>query len=272
MEPEVVTPAASTTGAAPVPPHSNGHALEVAASTAIDTSPPAVIARALALGTPVADLKELMAMQERWEANQARKAFVAAMARAKAKPPEILKDKHVSFQTSKGTTEYDHASHGNVTLTIAQWLAEFGFSHRWETKQEPNKITVTCILTHELGHHESVTLFCSHDDSGGKNAIQALVSAKTYLERHTLLAASGMSTLDQEDDDGGGAGAGGNAKLTEEHQAILHDTCLELGPKILSNVLREYKAEKLGDIPDSEFATIQTILAKMKAKRESSAK
>jgi len=43
------------------------------------------------------------------------------------------------------------------------------------------------------------------DMSGGKNAIQAVISAKSYLERHTLLAATGLTTKDIEDDDGRGA-------------------------------------------------------------------
>jgi hypothetical protein len=38
------------------------------------------------------------------------------------------------------------------------------------------------------------------DDSGGKNKIQAIASAKSYLERYTLLAITGLATKDMDDD------------------------------------------------------------------------
>ena len=47
----------------------------------IDTSPPAMLAIAIAQGASVADLSGLMDLQERWEANEAKKAFVVAMAK-----------------------------------------------------------------------------------------------------------------------------------------------------------------------------------------------
>lgn len=43
------------------------------------------------------------------------------------------------------------------------------------------------------------------DNSGKKNAIQSIASAVTYMQRYTLLAATGMSTKGM-DDDGNSAG------------------------------------------------------------------
>jgi hypothetical protein len=95
---------------------------------------------------------------------------------------------------------------GNVTATIVNGLAKHGFSHRWDTEQlDGGKIAVTCILTHKLGHSESTVLSSTKDDSGKKNNIQQMASAITYLQRYTLLAATGLATHDQGDDDGQGA-------------------------------------------------------------------
>jgi hypothetical protein len=69
---------------------------------------------AMESGADLDRLEKLMQMQLAWEANEARKAYVAAMVEFKKKPPEIFKDKHVSFDTQKGMTEYDHATLGNV--------------------------------------------------------------------------------------------------------------------------------------------------------------
>ena len=171
----------------------------------ITTTPADLLKHALDNGADLDRLEKLMALQHRWEADQARKAYAEDMARFKFKPLSIYKDKHVRFKTSTGVTEYDHATIGNVCEVIISALAEFGFSHRWQPTQADGQVIVECIITHRLGHSEITRLQASPDSSGGKNGIQSIMSAKTYLERHTLLSAVGMATKDQPDDDGAGA-------------------------------------------------------------------
>lgn len=150
-------------------------------------------------------MERLMALQERWEANEARKAYHAAMAEFKRNPPKIIKDKHVKFTSTKGVTEYDHATIGNVVRQIIESLAQHDLSHSWSTEQvEGGQVAVTCTITHKAGHSESITLKAGRDESGGKNAIQALGSAITYLQRYTLLAITGLAVEDGSDDDGRG--------------------------------------------------------------------
>jgi len=146
-------------------------------------------------------LEKLMAMQQKWEEHEARKAFVADMAEFKRNPPEIMKDTHVEFRTDRGITSYWHASIGTVVEKIVAGLSEHGFSHRWIPERvEGGIIRITCVITHKLGHSESTTLEAGLDASGGKNNIQAMISTKTYLERHSLLAATGLATKDMTDD------------------------------------------------------------------------
>jgi len=163
-----------------------------------------IISAALNQDFDIEKMKELYALKQQFDADEARKAYVAAMAAFKAEPLRILKDKHVKFQTAKGTTEYDHATIGNVVEVITGRLGQFQLAHRWDTMQENGKITVTCVITHAQGHSESTTLTASPDDSGGKNGIQSIASTVTYLQRYTLLAATGMATRDQVDNDGAG--------------------------------------------------------------------
>jgi hypothetical protein len=171
------------------------------------TTPADLLRMAVESNADLDRLDKLMALQIKWEADQARKAYVAAMAAFKATPLTIYKDKHVYFENRDGgATEYDHATIGNVTATICAALAKHGFSHRWDTKQESGQITVTCVITHELGHSEATALTALPDQSGKKNPIQSIASAVTYLQRYTLLAATGMATTDQEDDDGQASG------------------------------------------------------------------
>lgn len=157
-------------------------------------------------GGSIDQLERMLELQRKWEADEARKAYVADMAQFKLNPPTIVKDKHVSFKTDKGRTEYDHATIGNVTNSIIGALAKHGFSHSWKTEQSGGQVIVTCTITHRLGHSESVTLQASPDATGGKNGIQSIISAQTYLQRHSLLAATGLATHDQQDDDGAAGG------------------------------------------------------------------
>ena len=137
-----------------------------------DTSPGNLLAIAVARGASVDELDRLLALKERFEAGEARKAFTAAMAQFKADAPVLFKDKRVEFDTSSGQTSYMHATLGAVCLVIAESLGKYGLSHRWEiVGQQPDWITVRCTITHELGHSESTELSAGPDGSGGKNPI-----------------------------------------------------------------------------------------------------
>ncbi len=167
----------------------------------VTTTPADLIRYAMTANADVAKLEQLFELQVRWEEREAKKAFVAAMAEFKRADLAITKDKHVEFRTDRGTTAYDHATIGNVVAVIVPALAAFGFSHRWVIERgEGGLIRVRCIITHRLGHSEETVLEAGLDASGGKNNIQAMISTKTYLERHSLLAATGLATLDQDDD------------------------------------------------------------------------
>ena len=168
-------------------------------------TPVAMLQLAVEKGASVEQLERLMALQERYEANEAKKEFVAAMTRFKENPKVIEKNAKVDFTSAKGRTHYKHATLANVCDVIGPELSAVGISHRWETEQlENGMIRVTCILTHARGHSEKVWLQAGRDDSGNKNSIQAVGSTVTYLQRYTLLAATGMAVADQRDDDGAG--------------------------------------------------------------------
>lgn len=163
-------------------------------------TPADLLMHALNSGADLDRLERLMALKERYDENEARKAYVADMAQFKLNPPEIIKDKQVGFMGKDGFVGYSHASLGNVTNSIIEGLAKHGFSHRWNTEQQGANVVVTCILTHRLGHSETTTLTAAKDDSGKKNQIQQMASAISYLQRYTLLAATGLATQEQDDD------------------------------------------------------------------------
>lgn len=145
-------------------------------------------------------LRELLKVQQEWEANEARKEYAAAMVNLKADLPSVLAhDKHVKFNT----TEYTHTSLGAAVGAVLPHLINYGFAHSWHPSTvNPNEIAVACRLTHRNGHYQEVELRAPPDPKGGKNGPQAVASTVTMLERYTLLALLGIATADMEEPTG----------------------------------------------------------------------
>ena len=78
-----------------------------------------LLAVAVKRGASLDEIDKLMSLQERYERNEAKKAYTKAMAAFKSNAPEIEKDAHVKYVKKDGTVvEYNHASLGNVTNAI----------------------------------------------------------------------------------------------------------------------------------------------------------
>lgn len=165
-------------------------------------TPLAMIDRALSSGASVEVLEKLMGLQERYDANMARKAFDNAVAEAKGEIPAIQKNKHVGFESKRtgDTTSYSHETLGMIASVVDPILHKHGLSYRYRANQENGRVSVTCVLSHRDGYSEETTLSAGADDSGKKNSIQAIGSTTTYLQRYTLKLALGLATTDKDDD------------------------------------------------------------------------
>lgn len=152
---------------------------------------------AVSQNADVAKLEKLMDLHQRWEANEARKAFVSAMAQFKAEPVNILKTKDVNIP---GGAKFKHATLAAVVDGVVANLSRYGLSHNWITEQTPELITVTCVVTHELGHSERTQMQAAPDNGPGRNKIQAVGSTITYLQRYTLMALLGLAAKDMDND------------------------------------------------------------------------
>lgn len=164
-------------------------------------------------------LEALLKVQMQWEANEAKKAYVQAMSAFKEKPPEILKDRTVRYKPrDKPEVKYTHSTLHNVTTCINKALSEHGLTAAWVTSQDNGGVKVTCKITHTQGHSEETCLSAPPDNTGSKNAIQAIGSTVTYLQRYTLLALTGLATYDQDDDGKAGAPESASKPTKKEEQ------------------------------------------------------
>lgn len=179
--------------------------LEVAAErlpaqTDSAATPMRLMELAINKGASIEQLERLMALQERYEAAQAKRAYTLAFAEFKTNMPDVVKD---MLNKQYGS---DYSSLANLVNTTNRELGKWGLNARWDIEQG-EKVAVFCILTHSGGHSERVRIEAPQDASGSKNNLQQIKSTLTYLEGATFQAITGVVARSaSKDDDANSAG------------------------------------------------------------------
>lgn len=204
------------------------------------STPMEMLDRALSSGAAPETLEKLMALQERWEASQARKAFDDAISAAKADIPPITKN-------AKGHNEKRYADFAAIARVVDPIISKHGLSYRFRTKQD-DRIHVTCILSHRAGHSEETTLAGPADTTGSKNAIQAIGSTLTYLQRYSLTQALGLAAADDNDAADFGVGEAINADQLKRLRELADEVSADL-----EAFCKYFKIEALPDLPSAKF-------------------
>jgi ERF superfamily len=217
-------------------------------------TPLEMLNRAIEKGADIDLLEKLMALHDRWQANQQRKEFDEALANAKAEIMPVVKNRD-------GHNNKKYADFSAVTKAVDPVLAKHGVRYRFRTQQD-DKIHVTCILHHRAGHYEENTLAGPPDQTGNKNAIQAIGSTLTYLQRYSLMQALGLAAADDDD----GRASGNNAPLTAEQidkiTALISETKSDIG-----RFLKWAGAESVNDITQARFNDCVALLEAKKSKK-----
>lgn len=223
-------------------------------------SPMAMIDRAITSGASVETLERLLALQERWEANEAKREFDEAIGAAKSEIKPIIKNRHVGFESRKSDsrTDYDYEDLPAVAEAVDPILTKHGLSYRYQSKQDNGGVSVTCIVSHRRGHREGTTLQAGPDATGNKNSIQAIGSTVTYLQRYTLKLALGLAAA--RDDD---------AKISSDAPKTIDDAqyrylqdLVEKAGADESKLLAFIKAEDLQTLTQAQYKTAEAALRK----------
>jgi len=203
-------------------------------------------------------LKELLAIQKEYEANEAKKAYHKAVSAFKASPVIVTKDKFNNQYKSYYT------SIENMVNTVNKELSKFNLSAHWEVNQE-DEIRVTCILSHELGYSERSSMKGPPDTSGAKNQLQQIKSTVTYLKLATYEAVTGIaSSLVNVSDDANSA----TVKTITKEQI---ETLLALITEVKADekaFMKICKVEAWEQLPTSMFAG---AVKRLEAKRNANA-
>lgn len=224
----------------------------------VTTAPPTAIDMAYQLiqrGADFQSVKEMVALSKEIAAEKARNAFNEAVALAKAEIPVI----------AKNATDHNNKRYANFAAyaeVVDPIIARHGLRYRFRTEQT-DRITVTCVLSHKDGHSEENSLSGPADSSGSKNAIQAIGSTLTYLQRYTLIQALGLAASD--DDDGQKAGTGDDAPISAEQVATIRRLIDEVGADI-EKFCQFMKVPALPDIRQSQFQRAVNALEAKRAK------
>lgn len=218
-------------------------------------TPSTLLALAVQQGADLQKLEKLMELERQWKADRAREAYYQALAEFKKAPVVVTKDKLNKQYGSKYT------GIGNLVNTVNAAMAPYGLNARWAFKQDGDIITVSCILSHSLGHNESVTLSGPPDDSGSKNSLQQVKSTITYLEIATYQAVTGVASSDFGDDDGNGAVVRIDAKQAADLQALMDEVKANK-----TAFLKYFKIEKLEDLAASAYSDAIRMLEQKRKK------
>lgn len=202
-----------------------------------DASPASLIALAVDKDLDIEKLQKLIDMKNANDDKIAKKEFIQALTDFQAECPEIVK-KRAGYEN-----RYKFADIGSVDRTIKPLMKKHGLKkdwkfHHFKSEEKKPMIRVTCIISHIGGHSEETSMEAEHDTSGGKNEIQARGSSIKYLERYTLEAALGLTTI--LDDNDGADGQGNLGKLPS-----IKDSQLGSVIKSISEGKYTFDAEKL---------------------------
>lgn len=204
------------------------------------SDPLAILSLAVERGADPDQLEKLLALQERYERNQAAKAFGDAFAEFQRLCPAIRKERAPTSGPS-----YTYASFDDVMRVAAPLLAQCKLSVSFSTEQNEKSLTIVCRVRHGT-HCEEATFSVPVPDMRVNDA-QKYGAALSYAKRYAICAALNIVVTDEDDD-----AEGLIETITMEQEAQLEEWIANVGanrPKFLEWL----GVAKLGDCPASKF-------------------
>lgn len=204
-------------------------------------------------------LERMLAMQERIVAERAKAEFSAAFAAASAQFPSIPLN-------GKGDKNKAYALLKDIMGLTRPVLSRHGLALSFAVNSEGATVRVTAELMHVAGYSKTTSIDLPKDQSGSKNAVQAVGSSQTYGQRYTAQAILGLSLGDDTEDDGKAAGATGT--ITADEFFDLRNLIDEAGADE-AKFCEYLKVRDLELLPKAMFAqAVSALRKKIKAKME----
>jgi uncharacterized protein YrzB (UPF0473 family) len=193
-------------------------------------------------------MERLFGMRERMQAQASKTSYLAALAVLQAALPAVERK-------GTGHNQKKYARFEDFIETIKDPMKSCHFSLSFRIKQEAALLRIVGVLGHKDGHQEETELALPADNSGNKNAVQALGSSISYGKRYVGMTLLGIATEDEDDD---GKAAVSVAKITEDGvsklRSLIVDTNSDI-PRFCRYMEKKTKTkiERLEDIPAASF-------------------
>ena len=221
-------------------------------------NPASLLEIAVSQNADVDKLEKLMDLQERFEKNQAKKEYNAAMVSAQSEMPIVPEDQ------ANNQTRSTYSSYENVLRYTRPVYSKHGFSisfYEGDTTKEGN-VRICADVMHSGGHTEKKHVDVPLDNKGIKGSVNktnthAKGSSISYGRGYLIRMVFNISTGD--DDDGNNAGGNYTPVITEKQVADIEALIEEVGDKT-ERVLKWLKLEKLEDIPADWYSKVVKTL------------
>jgi hypothetical protein len=206
------------------------------------TNPLAILAAAVERGADPEQLDKLLGLQERYERNEAAKAFSDALAEFQRLCPPVVK----SREAGAGNFKYAYAGYEDVWKVAGPYLADLGISVSFSTDQQDKGILGTIFVRKGI-HEVSRTMYLPLPGMR-VNDSQQYGAAVKYVKRYLLEAALNIVTQGEPDDDAQCC----YERITEEQAVKLREWLIEKNVN-LPRFLEWAGVESLGDMPADKY-------------------
>ena len=146
----------------------------------------------------VEKMDRMLQMKERVDRRNAEIAYHAAMAEMQPKLPIITE--RGKILNKQGGTQSTYAYWEDINEIIKPILTDHGFALTFKGRKDGTDYITIGILSHRDGHIETTEVPLPRDDSGSKNVVQAIGSAKSYGKRYAAFDLLNITTKGEDDD------------------------------------------------------------------------
>lgn len=208
-------------------------------------------------------IERLMDLQERWEANAARKAYFAAMAQFKQECPGIEK---------RGKADrYEYPKLEDIQTVVTPILSKHGLSVSFDAEQGEGTLRSIIHISHVSGHVETRHFTVPIPKGRGTNAAQDMGAANSYARRYGLANALDLRILGV-DNDGHYLGVS-NETISPEQAKNIEVMLEELGGNVdRAAFLRFADAASVAEIKRQNYDDVLRRLDKRRAQVRAAAK
>lgn len=165
-----------------------------------DNSIEGFISQAIDKGLPIETIERFLAMRKEFRADQAREAYVVAMAQFQKECPVIAKTKVVNDKDGKA--RYKFAPLDSIVLQVKEPLGRnnLAYNFREERSADGKTVTVICTIRHSMGHSEDSSFTVDVGSESFMSDTQKYGARNTFAKRYAFVNALGILTGDEDTD------------------------------------------------------------------------